>query len=161
MSRRPACQAGEMPDRHRRPRAVTGGGIPRGRPTLICGGAGTGKTLFGMAFLVRGIQQHDEPGVFMSFEELPTLIRPLLLPLRRMVGDFRTRTGCCCALGLKKQFRVTPPEPPDMRTQHTRSRGCHPADRRRPAYPAGNVRCGDRHAHPAATPTPRAFRKGK
>ncbi len=48
--------------------ALTGGGLPRGRPTLICGGPGTGKTLFGMEFLVRGIQL-GEPGVFMSFEE--------------------------------------------------------------------------------------------
>ena len=40
-----------------------------GRPTLICGGAGCGKTLFGMEFLVRGATQFSEPGVFMSFEE--------------------------------------------------------------------------------------------
>jgi circadian clock protein KaiC len=52
--------------------AITGGGLPRGRPTLICGGAGSGKTLFGMEFLVRGIQQYGEPGVFMSFEERAT-----------------------------------------------------------------------------------------
>jgi circadian clock protein KaiC len=49
--------------------AITGGGLPRGRPTLICGGAGSGKTLFGMEFLIRGIQHHGEAGVFMSFEE--------------------------------------------------------------------------------------------
>src|ERR1700722_8779254 len=49
--------------------AITGGGLPRGRPTLICGGTGCGKTLFAMEFLVRGIQQHGEAGVFMSFEE--------------------------------------------------------------------------------------------
>ena len=49
--------------------AVTGGGLPRGRPTLICGSAGCGKTLFGMEFLVRGALEHDEPGVFMAFEE--------------------------------------------------------------------------------------------
>jgi circadian clock protein KaiC len=48
---------------------ITGGGLPTGRPTLICGGAGCGKTLFGMEFLVRGATQFDEPGVFMSFEE--------------------------------------------------------------------------------------------
>ena len=44
-------------------------GIPAGRPTLVCGGAGCGKTLFGIEFLVRGATQFDEPGVFMSFEE--------------------------------------------------------------------------------------------
>ena len=48
---------------------VTLGGLPRGRPTLICGGAGSGKTLFAMEFLLRGALQFDEPGVFMAFEE--------------------------------------------------------------------------------------------
>jgi len=48
---------------------ITGGGLPKGRPTLICGGAGCGKTLFGMEFLVRGATDFNEPGVFMSFEE--------------------------------------------------------------------------------------------
>ncbi len=48
---------------------ITGGGLPRGRPTLVCGGAGCGKTLFAMEFLVRGAVEHGEPGVFMSFEE--------------------------------------------------------------------------------------------
>lgn len=48
---------------------ITGGGLPAGRPTLICGSAGAGKTLFGMEFLVRGATVYGEPGVFMSFEE--------------------------------------------------------------------------------------------
>jgi len=48
---------------------ITYGGLPRGRPTLICGSAGCGKTLFATEFLVRGALQFDEPGVFMSFEE--------------------------------------------------------------------------------------------
>ncbi|MEY2568011.1 MAG: circadian clock protein KaiC [Actinomycetota bacterium] len=48
---------------------VTGGGLPSGRPTLICGPAGCGKTLLAMEFLVRGITQFDEPGVFVAFEE--------------------------------------------------------------------------------------------
>ncbi len=48
---------------------VTGGGLPRGRPTLVCGPAGCGKTLLAMEFLVRGIVQFDEPGVFVAFEE--------------------------------------------------------------------------------------------
>jgi circadian clock protein KaiC len=50
---------------------VTGGGIPKGRPTLICGPAGCGKTLLAMEFLVRGITTFDEPGVFVAFEEAP------------------------------------------------------------------------------------------
>jgi len=48
---------------------ITGGGLPRGRPTLVCGGAGCGKTLFAVELLVRGAVQFGEPGVFMSFEE--------------------------------------------------------------------------------------------
>jgi circadian clock protein KaiC len=48
---------------------ITEGGLPRGRPTLVCGTAGSGKTLLAMEFLVRGITEFHEPGVFMSFEE--------------------------------------------------------------------------------------------
>lgn len=48
---------------------ITAGGLPAGRPTLVCGSAGCGKTLFGMEFLVRGATLYNEPGVFMSFEE--------------------------------------------------------------------------------------------
>jgi circadian clock protein KaiC len=48
---------------------ITGGGLPRGRPTLVCGGAGSGKTLLATEFLVRGALEFHEPGVFMSFEE--------------------------------------------------------------------------------------------
>lgn len=48
---------------------VTNGGLPAGRTTLICGSAGAGKTVFGMEFLIHGILEHDEPGVFMAFEE--------------------------------------------------------------------------------------------
>ncbi|MFA6467597.1 MAG: circadian clock protein KaiC [Bacteroidota bacterium] len=48
---------------------ITGGGLPKGRPTLVCGGAGCGKTLLAMEFLVRGAMIHHEPGVFISFEE--------------------------------------------------------------------------------------------
>ncbi|HEV7506567.1 MAG TPA: circadian clock protein KaiC [Thermoanaerobaculia bacterium] len=48
---------------------VLGGGLPQGRPTLICGSAGCGKTLMAMEFLVRGAIDYGEPGVFLSFEE--------------------------------------------------------------------------------------------
>jgi circadian clock protein KaiC len=48
---------------------ITGGGLPKGRTTLVCGGAGCGKTMFAMEFVVRGAQQFGEPGVFVSFEE--------------------------------------------------------------------------------------------
>lgn len=48
---------------------ITGGGLPRERPTLVCGAAGCGKTLFAMEFLVHGAMQFNEPGLFVSFEE--------------------------------------------------------------------------------------------
>jgi len=48
---------------------ITDGGLPRGRPTLVCGGAGCGKTLLAAEFLVRGAVLFDEPGVLMAFEE--------------------------------------------------------------------------------------------
>ena len=48
---------------------ITGGGLPRGRPTLVCGGAGCGKTLLAAEFLARGAVEFNEPGVFMAFEE--------------------------------------------------------------------------------------------
>jgi len=48
---------------------ITEGGLPTGRPTLICGSAGCGKTLLAMEFLVRGATEFNEPGVFMAFEE--------------------------------------------------------------------------------------------
>lgn len=48
---------------------ILDGGLPRGRPTLVAGGAGSGKTMIAMEFLVRGATQYNEPGIFMSFEE--------------------------------------------------------------------------------------------
>ena len=48
---------------------ITNGGLPQGRPTLVCGSAGCGKTLLAMEFIVRGAVEYNEPGVFMAFEE--------------------------------------------------------------------------------------------
>jgi len=48
---------------------ITGGGLPAGRPTLVCGGPGSGKTLVALSFLVNGARQFDEPGVLLTFEE--------------------------------------------------------------------------------------------
>ncbi|HEX6693050.1 MAG TPA: circadian clock protein KaiC [Burkholderiales bacterium] len=48
---------------------ITLGGLPKGRPTLVCGGAGCGKTLLAMEFLIRGATQYGEPGAFIAFEE--------------------------------------------------------------------------------------------
>ena len=51
--------------------AITEGGLPTGRPTLLCGAAGCGKTLFGVTFLVQGAVRFNQPGVLMTFEERP------------------------------------------------------------------------------------------
>src|SRR5690349_19055530 len=48
---------------------ITYGGLPKGRPTLVCGGPGSGKTLFGVEFIVNGATKYDEPGVIIAFEE--------------------------------------------------------------------------------------------
>src|SRR4051794_3599822 len=48
---------------------ITYGGLPQGRPSLVCGGPGCGKTLFAMEFLIRGATDYNEPGVFVAFEE--------------------------------------------------------------------------------------------
>lgn len=50
---------------------ISGGGLPRGRTTIICGGPGCGKTMLGLEFLVRGIEEFGEPGVLLAFEETP------------------------------------------------------------------------------------------
>jgi circadian clock protein KaiC len=72
---------------------ITGGGLPAGRPTLVCGGPGSGKTLFAMTFLVRGALQFGEPGVFMSFDEntdeLATNVASLGFDLPGLVADKR------------------------------------------------------------------------
>jgi circadian clock protein KaiC len=70
---------------------ITRGGVPAGRPTLVCGSAGAGKTLFAMEFLVRGANMFDEPGVFMSFEEsdeeLATNVASLGFDLNQLIAD--------------------------------------------------------------------------
>ena len=48
---------------------ITFGGLPRGRPTLVCGSAGCGKTLLGIRFLIRGATEFSEPGFCLLFEE--------------------------------------------------------------------------------------------
>ncbi|HUK24153.1 MAG TPA: circadian clock protein KaiC [Terriglobales bacterium] len=70
---------------------VTGGGLPRGRPTLVCGSAGCGKTLLAMEFIARGAMQYGEPGVFMAFEEntseLTQNVRSLGFDLDQLVRE--------------------------------------------------------------------------
>ena len=70
---------------------ITDGGLPKGRPTLICGGAGCGKTLLSMQFLIKGITEYNEPGVFMSFEEpsddLTLNVKSLGFDLEKLKAD--------------------------------------------------------------------------
>jgi circadian clock protein KaiC len=67
--------------------ALTLGGLPAGRPTLLCGAAGCGKTLFGMTFLIHGATDFDEPGVLMSFEERARDLATNVASLGYDVGD--------------------------------------------------------------------------
>jgi circadian clock protein KaiC len=53
---------------------ITGGGLPRGRTTLLVGGPGCGKTLVALQFLVHGARELREPGIFVAFEEAPERI---------------------------------------------------------------------------------------
>ncbi len=58
---------------------ITGGGLPRGRTTLLEGGPGSGKTMFALQFLVNGAKDNEEPGIFVAFEEAPS----------RIIGNFK------------------------------------------------------------------------
>jgi len=70
---------------------ITRGGLPAGRPTLVCGSAGAGKTLFAMEFLVRGATLYNEPGVFISFEEsneeLVTNVASMGFDLNQLIAE--------------------------------------------------------------------------
>jgi circadian clock protein KaiC len=74
---------------------ITEGGFPKGRPILVCGSAGCGKTLMAMQFLVKGIVDYDEPGVCMSFEEtakdLAQNVRSLGFDLDKLIADDKLR----------------------------------------------------------------------
>ena len=77
---------------------ITGGGLPRGRPTLICGGPGCGKTLFAAEFLIRGAMEFKEPGAFITFEEsgeeLAQNVRSLGFDLDALVEDKKIALDC-------------------------------------------------------------------
>lgn len=70
---------------------LTLGGVPTGRPTLVCGSAGCGKTLFATTFLIHGARDYGEPGVFVTFEERPgdivSNVASLGFELNKLVED--------------------------------------------------------------------------
>src|SRR5580692_6355192 len=70
---------------------ITGGGVPLGRPTLVCGAAGCGKSLFATEFLVRGVVQYNEPGVLMTFEETADDIKKNVASLGFDIEDLIAR----------------------------------------------------------------------
>ena len=86
---------------------ITNGGLPKGRPTLVCGAAGSGKTLLGIEFLVRGATEYHEPGVFMSFEEsaeeLTKNVASLGFDLNRLTASKRLLVDWTAPLGLDNQ----------------------------------------------------------
>ena len=77
---------------------ITSGGLPKGRPTLVCGGAGCGKTMLGIEFLVHGAIDYNEPGVFMAFEEtaneLASNVSSLGMDLRRLQARKKLYIDC-------------------------------------------------------------------
>jgi circadian clock protein KaiC len=70
---------------------ITEGGLPKGRPTLICGDAGTGKTLFSLEFIINGVVKYNEPGVFVAFEEkseeLAVNVASLGFDIKRLIAE--------------------------------------------------------------------------
>jgi circadian clock protein KaiC len=82
---------------HKIPTGITGldevtcGGLPAGRPTLVCGGPGCGKTLLAMTFLVRGAIDHSEPGLLVSFDERITDLSANVASLGFDLSDLDSR----------------------------------------------------------------------
>src|SRR6478672_124125 len=74
---------------------ITEGGLPQGRPTLICGEAGSGKTLFSIEYIIRGAIDFNEPGVFMAFEEkaneLAENVASLGFDLKKLVRENKVK----------------------------------------------------------------------
>src|SRR5580692_1141361 len=70
---------------------ITDGGLPTGRPTLVCGGAGCGKSLFATEFLIRGALQYHEPGILMTFEETTDDIKKNVASLGFDITDLIAR----------------------------------------------------------------------
>jgi len=88
---------------------ITMGGIPQGRPTLICGGPGCGKTLFSIEFLVNGVTRFNEPGVFIAFEEkteeLTTNVASLGFDLEKLQKEKKLKKICILRIKLLNATR--------------------------------------------------------
>ena len=84
---------------------ITGGGLPLGRVTLVAGGAGAGKTLLGLNFLVAGARQYGDPGVLMTFEESAAKVALNVRSLGFDLDELQ-RSGLLAVLA----FRVDPSE---------------------------------------------------
>ena len=98
---------------------ITGGGFPRGRPTLVCGGAGGGKTLFAVEFLVRGTEI-GEPGVFIAFEETAE-------ELAQNVASLGFDLGASSTQKKLSSITCTSSAPRSRRRASTTSRACSSA----------------------------------
>jgi len=83
---------------------ITGGGLPRGRTTLLAGGPGSGKTIFALQFLAYGARECKEPGIFIAFEEAP----------KRLVTNFETFGWKLAALQKHKLFFLDARPTPDL-----------------------------------------------
>ncbi|MDB5908374.1 MAG: kaiC [Massilia sp.] len=70
---------------------ITNGGLPKGRPSLVCGNAGCGKTIVGMEFLLHGAIEYNEPGIFVSFEETADELRDNFASLGFDLADLISR----------------------------------------------------------------------
>jgi hypothetical protein len=84
---------------------IMGGGLPQERTTLVCGGPGCGKTLMATEFLVHGAQGFGEPGVFIARGDqilaIPTLIRKLPEPIKKIIGDLSNTERVMVGLDLR------------------------------------------------------------
>ena len=87
---------------------VTGGGLPRGRPTLVCGDPGCGKTLLSVEFLVRGATRYGEPGVFMAFEETAEELAANVRSLGFDLDDLTARKRLVTELVLTRKDAAAP-----------------------------------------------------
>ena len=105
------AQAGELEPLQKSPTGIpgldeiTGGGLPKGRTTIVCGGPGCGKTMLGIEFLVRGAMEFDEPGVLMAFEETPEEMARNVASLGFDIEDLAAQEKTVSRLRLRRAQR--------------------------------------------------------